>query len=184
MARSKYSDHDDSAPRHQKYDPADFIIPATDAKGHSERAQCRVMPAEDRALDVILASKKFPFRSKGDIMRWSIYQGIRRLERMEDVPSVTHQVDAIVLVLRDEQFNHDFMATFEALGAVIQKHLANGAQGEARRLVTLVKDKIQKMPEGHWRDKYLGTLEERYGHIEGTAANGSKRGASLRAVRD
>ena len=186
--RKRYdADHDDTPQHHIKYDPADFIIVAQDAKGHSERVGFRISPADDRALDTILASKKFPFRTKGDIMRWGVHVAIRRLERMEDVPSVTQQVDATMLILRDEMFNHEFMATFEALGRVIQQHLAGGANGEARRLVTLVKDKIQKMPDGHWRDKYLSTLEERYGHIEGTGAShrttpGRKAGANLRVA--
>lgn len=150
----------------RKYDPADFVIPATDTKGHTSRIQCHVAPPEDRALDMIVASKKFPFRTKGDVIRWAVFQGIRRLEAMEHVgPSVTQQVDAMFTILKDEIFHHEWMQTFEAMQRVVTAHMAQGAHGEAKRVIALMRHQIQQMPEGYWRTTYLKTLDDRFSNI-------------------
>jgi hypothetical protein len=156
---------DEQGPGFRKYDPAQFIIPGQDTRGHSERLYCRVMPAVDRALDVVVNSKKWPFRTKGDVMRWAIDRAIHQLEAMEPIGSVTAQVDAIAAILREDQFHHEFSHTFEALNRSISVHLTAGADGEARRLVATIKDKIDKMPEGYWRDRYRTTLSEKWGHL-------------------
>jgi hypothetical protein len=157
--------HRDRDHRELKYDPADFVIPAQDAKGHSERFQCRLQPGDDRALDVIVGSKKFPFRTKGDVGRWAIHVGIRRLEQMEAVPSVTAEVDAMIGILRDEMFHHEFQATFDAMDRVISTHIGAQAYGEARRVVALMRDRISKMPDGYWKEKYDAKVLEKHGHL-------------------
>lgn len=147
---------------HHKYDPADFIIPAQDAKGHSERVYASIQPGDSRALDVIKDSRRFPFRTKGDIIRWSIREGIRKLEHMEDVPSVSAQVDMIAALMREEQFHSEFEHTFEQMGQVINRHMANAAYGEVRRVIAQVRMMIDRMPEGYWKDRYLGRLDDQF----------------------
>lgn len=148
-----------------KHDPADFLISAKDAKGESTRVFCRVMPAHDRAIDAIFYSRKFPFKTPSDIMRWCIHTGLKRLEALDEVPSVTQQVEAMMVILRDEEFHLEFQGFLQNAHAVVQRHIAEGSHGEARRVVAKLKQEIAKMPSGHWRTKYERVMARQFDHL-------------------
>lgn len=150
---------------HGKYDPADFIIPASDAKGHSERVWCRLQPGHDRQLDVILRSRKFPFRTKGDIIRWATVRGLRILEQMEEVPSVMKQVDMMMDVLNDEQLNQDCMLVFEKTRERVASYISTGSTGQARRLIAQQKHLAEGIPDEYWRGAYLDRLDKEFGYL-------------------
>jgi hypothetical protein len=189
-------------PVNKKYDPADFIVPAKDTRGESARVWCRIQPGHDRALDVLLNSRRFPFRTKGDIVRWAVARAIRSLEQMEDVPSVTREVDTILDIVRQEQWYQEYDTVFTDMGTVVSRYLAEGDRGEATRMVAKIKARIDAMEDGHWRSKYMATLVQKYGHllVVGSGAAGGNgevkpaveekaeeppkraRGASLRVV--
>jgi hypothetical protein len=161
---------DETGERHsgRRLTDADFLVPGQDQKGHSHRMQCRVMPAHFRALTRIYQDKHFPFRTLGDIMRWSIWRGIKELERMEpdvEVQSIMAQADTIMAILREEQANIDFSSVFDTMVSTINQHLAAQATGEARRLTAIVKGQIEKMKEGYWRERYLSDLKSKFGHL-------------------
>lgn len=149
----------------RKHDPADFIVPAKDTKGESVRVWCRVQPAHDRAVSTIFYSRKFPFKTPSDILRWCIHTGLKRLEVMEDVPSVTQQVEAMMVILRDEEFHQEFQGFLQHAQAVINRHIADGAHGEARRVVAMLRTKVAGMPDGYWKKKYQRTIETQFSHL-------------------
>lgn len=157
-----------------KYPPEAFLIPGQDQNGNSVRQWCRVVPLLDRAMDVLFASRKFPFKSKGDLMRWCIKRGVEELDMMEPVTgSVLVQVEAMMSVLRDEELNHSFLTLFNTMTATIGMHIQAQAIGEARRVVTLMRNQIGKMEDGYWRKRYLTELDNKFGHlISGVAGAG------------
>lgn len=180
-----YSDHDDS--RHPaatrlpiwetdgdgqpnvttKYNPADFIVPGNDHQGHSERVWCRVQPLVERQVDVVLRSKKFPFRTKGDIIRWSVVHGLKVLERLEPQDnSFMSRIVVIDEIVRQEMYYYDFFQSFQNQEQLVGKHMANGAIGEARRLIALIKDQVLKMNDSpYWQSKCLNELQNKFGNI-------------------
>ncbi|KKK67032.1 hypothetical protein LCGC14_2958100, partial [marine sediment metagenome] len=44
----------------KKYDPRDFVYPASDHHGHSERIWFRVQPLLDRQLEIVANNKVLP----------------------------------------------------------------------------------------------------------------------------
>lgn len=156
-----------TAPRYDsKYRPEDFIIPGQDQNGNSMRLWCRVVPMLDRAIDVIYGSRKFPFKAKGDLIRWCIKVGVDRLEEMEPVHgSVMSQVEAMMGILRDEELNHSFLTLFHTMTATVGMHVSAQATGEARRVVAVMKSQILKMEDGYWRQRYLRELDEKFGYL-------------------
>lgn len=149
-----------------KYAPESFIIPGQDQNGNSMREYCRVVPLLDRAIDVLVGSKKFPFKSKGDLMRWCLKVGVDSLNEMEPMlGSVTAQVDAIHSILRDEMLNNEFMTVFNSMANTIGMHIQAQELGEARRLVSMIKSKVESMDSGYWRKRYLGEMEKRFGYL-------------------
>jgi hypothetical protein len=145
-----------------------FRVPGQDDRGHAQRVQCRVMPVHYRALTGILNEKKFPFGTLGDAVRWCIVDGIRKLNSLrksDKITGIIAQADSIMEILRDEQFYMDYQNTFVTMSETVNRHLANGADGEARRLVAVVRNQIEKMPEGYWRERYLEKLKQQFGHL-------------------
>lgn len=164
-----------------QYDPVDFVIPAQDHQGHSERLYCRVQPLHDRQVDKVVASKQFPFRTKGDVMRWCVVRGLKLLETLEPiaVKGFMQQADAIQEMLRDEIYMQEFMQMFESLQKVVGQHVAMGAQGEATRLVAQTKFKLEQIEgEPHWRKRALEELNRRFGHML------QQRGVGLAEMHD
>ena len=68
------------------FDPGYFVVPAQDHNGHSVRVWCRVQPTVDHEIDKVVESKAFPFRVKGDFVRWCIWEGVKRIQKMKPVP--------------------------------------------------------------------------------------------------
>jgi len=167
-------DETGEAHRPRKRGEREFIVPGQDANGHSHRVQCRVMPAHYRALSIIYTSKKFPFRTLGDIVRWCIDRGIRELgtiAKTSEIESVLAQVDVIREILAEESHQQEFLATFDQMARTVSQHTAADAVGEARRVVALIRNQIGKMPEGYWRTRYLDELTRRFGHLLDSTVN-------------
>jgi hypothetical protein len=139
-----------------------YIIPAQDGKGHHIRLYCRAMPAVGRMVADLHASRKYPFRTMGDLVRWCIVDGTKRLMAGAGVQSVTAQADAMIAVLQDEEFQIHFMEFFNYLKRVTDHYSEAGAPGEARRVVALARAQIQGMPAGFWQQRYQGELLKRY----------------------
>lgn len=160
----------------QKYDPSDFIVAPSDSKGVSYRLYCRVAPDLERAVEEVLASNRFPFRTLQDILRWCIREGVRKLDQMEPVTTVSKRVDIISKILNEEAHHAEFMHMFQRLQDVTQRCLADQSPGEAARIIALTKHQLESMPDGHWKDRYLSELEKQFGNFL------NKAGVSLKKV--
>lgn len=168
--QNQNNDQDDT-----DYDPSQFRVPASDTKGHNARVWARCQPGHAQQLEHILQSKKFPYRCKGDILRHALLRHLIWLESLEPMRSVTGQVDAILEVLRDEEFASDFRSLFDKLGERISSHIGQGAEGEARRLILSAIHAIDQMPEGYWKEKYKSEVDSRWGYLIKNAGRASLR---------
>lgn len=152
----------------RKYEEIDFVVPAQDTKGHSERLYFRVQPGHARDLQSILQSKRFPFRTTGDIGRMAINMVIELLTEMEPIPSVTQQNEAIIKIIRDDEFFIEFTNSFELMAKSVNRYVSMGETGQARRLILEIREQIKAMPKGYWRQKYKKELVSKFGHLIGT----------------
>lgn len=152
----------DGNPIPAKYDPGDFIVAPSDARGVSYRLTFRVAPDTTRAIDQILQSNRFPLSTRGDFLRFAVRETIRLLEQMEPVVSVSKRIDMLSTMLAEEQAHAEFMTIFDQLGDTISKYMADQAPDQALRVVTLAKHQFETMPPGYWRDKYLTELAKRF----------------------
>lgn len=153
----------------------DFIIPAQDSKGHHVRLYCRAMPAVGRLVSDVHASRKYPFRTIGDVVRWCITDGVKRLASGAGINSVMAHADAMIAVFQDEEFQLQFLEFFNHMQRVVNTYVETGAAGEARRVVALAQAQIARMPDCYWRDRYTEELARRYGTL--MAAHGVTPGA-------
>ena len=142
-----------------------YRISASDNQGHSARHWFRTIPQMARQVEQVVAGKKFPYRTKGDLLRHALHRHIQWLVSQGAITSVTGQVDAILEIMRDEEMNSDFIMVFDKMNERINGHLGAGATGEAVRLIRLVQDYVKVMPEGHWRERYTREIEMKFGHL-------------------
>jgi hypothetical protein len=148
------------------YDPAHFIVPASDTKGHGVRKDFRLSVSMAREIEVIVASKLFPFMDASDLLRWCVREGLARLNAMEEVPhSVFGQAEAAMEISRELVYQKQYEAVFVQLDEAIQICRSRGALNEIRKLYARVQAKFQNMPEGFWRAYYLDELARRYGPL-------------------
>lgn len=153
-------------------DPREFIVPASDGKGHSDRIWLRIQPGHQRQMSIVLNSKWFPYKSNGDIVRHAIVRHLAWLTGLAPVPSVTAQVDSIMEMLREDEFNAEFKEVISRLDEQVSHYLAAGQIGRARSLVSRVMSKVDQMPDDDWKDTYKKTITDRYGSLlSGKAIN-------------
>ena len=148
--------------------PEEFRIPSTNPHDHSSRIQCRVQPGHARQIDTILSSKLFPYREKSDLLRHAIYRHLVWLESLLPegaVPSVVRQVDAIVEILREEEYYRDFSKIFEDLAEQVNRYQTAKQLGRAQSLIARVMAKVNQMPDSTWKDEYQTELQQRFGHL-------------------
>lgn len=149
-----------------EYDPAHFIVPASDTKGHGVRRDFRLSVSMDREIQVIVNSKLFPFMDASDLLRWCVREGLARLNAMEEIPnSVFGQAEAAMEIARVLVYQKQYEAAFLQLDEAVQGYRAVGAFTEIRKMYAQVHAKFQDMPEGFWRTHYLGELARRYGAL-------------------
>lgn len=158
------------------YNPADFVIPASDHQGHSERMYCRVQPQIERAVGLMVKAHKFPFRTEGDLMRWAIVRGLKVLNHMEPMPGFLGAVDAITEILRQEIYLQELTSMFGKMEQVINAHIAAGANGEARKMLTQILSRIRQIEEPYWKKKCEGDIMKRFGHLLEVGGPGKGRG--------
>lgn len=148
--------------RREDLDPNEFRITATDTKGHSVRQWFRCIPAMARQVEETVQAKKFPYRTRGDLLRHALHRHMRWLQTQGGVASMAGQVDVILELMRDEEMNNDFVSVFGKLEHRINQHLQAGSKSEAVRLVATVLRYINSMPDGHWKEKYLARVQSQW----------------------
>lgn len=144
-------------------DADQFRVPAKDTKGHSERVWCRLQPGHARQISTIVEQRVFPYRQKADLIRHAIVRHLRWLESLAPIPSVMSEVDLIMDIMREDEFATDFRRVLNTLGERIATHVAQGSEGEARRLLLKALKHVENMPDGYWRDRYKEEIIQKHG---------------------
>ena len=147
------------------YDPREFIIPAKDHQGHTERGWFHMPPPVDRALEVVLREHHFPFRTKGDVIRWCVVTGLKMLEKLEPDPGFIGRAEVVIHMCRMEEYNQTYQTMIEYLSKVVNDATTNKMTGEARRLLAEAKAEVMKIPEDEWRNRCLEDMKTRFGHL-------------------
>lgn len=149
--------------------PGDFfVVPGTDDKGHSTRVQFRCAPELDRQADEIVASRQFPFKTRGDLCRFAYFEACRRLLRYSrNVPNILGEIEIINAIVRRKQRHAAFEDSVRALQTTIDDLQKIGADGEIAELMREVDAQVRRMSEvdSYWGDRYRQEMERRWGAL-------------------
>jgi secreted Zn-dependent insulinase-like peptidase len=146
-------------------DPKEFMIEASDLKGHNVRLSVRVPPGMAKQGDIVVQSKKFPYNSLSDLLRHAYRRHLMYLQTLAPVKSILHEIDIINDILLQEKFNQAFMSVFENMAHMVDMFLGRNEKGEAVRLIRTVQDKVEEMDDGYWKERYRKEIDNRWGHI-------------------
>jgi len=149
-----------------RYQSGDFIIPSNNNQGHSVRLQARCKPEYARRIDELIHSRKFPFKTLSDFLRWAVHHGLQFLDELK--PEIGLEMDKLELInniANKKREQMDFANSLEKVTGTTHDLLSRGARSEAIKTVLEVQEKLESMESGYWRDWYLKELKRRFGYL-------------------
>jgi len=150
----------------------DFVLHASDRKGHSIKVSLRIPTEQDHALQKVFDNRNklnLPYTTKADIMRDAIAHRLDWLQKQFGAPIKTDlaRLMAIENILQDEEYKKRFLASFETLRGQVNWLLNQGDEASkqhARELVQQVYEQICAM-QGYWRERAMQTIKMEFGHL-------------------
>lgn len=161
------SEDGDGKPR-RRYDPKEFIWPASDDKGQSRKIWCRLPPMVEHQMEVIVASKKFPYTFTSDLVRHAIIRHLGWLLRMESgITSYIQQIDAMGQVLGHVEQQQRFSELADRVDRVIGDLVGEGTDGrkEALKLLHSLLQQLNGMEDGYWKDRTKDRILRKHGGL-------------------
>jgi hypothetical protein len=166
-----------------QYSPRDYIIPGSDHHGHGVRKQFRCSPAMANEITKIVQARKWPWSTDGDMMRWAVWEGIKKCERMEEVPNSMYAIaQNMIETSRMALMVVTFKQSLDEAEKTVRELQAIGMEKEALRHLSDLRDQAAKVAEPMWREKYLEEFERRFSHMW-RAAKGERSVAKMTGMR-
>lgn len=148
------------------YPPRDYVIPANDHHGHSVRKQFRCTPSMSNEIAKIVQARKWPWSTEGDMMRWAVWEAVKRCERMEEVPDSMYAIaNSMIEASREALMVVTFKTSLDEVEKTVRELMNLGMDSEALKHLSDLKDQAAKVSESQWREKYLEEFERRFGHL-------------------
>ncbi len=160
---------DDDTPRqlidkNGNYTFEEFVIPAQDEKGHSIRENIRVSAEIERDIDVIIQGRKFPYKTRGDLMRHAVVRHLEWLHHLEpEYPKhLLSAYQAQMDVMREEEMRLNAHNVFKKLHDQVEAYLAAGEPGEARRVAATVRSRLAGVADSAWKRRFESRFLRQY----------------------
>lgn len=135
----------------------EWVCPATDSKGHSQRETVRVPPVMHRAIEVLIASKQFPYKTPGDLIRHAVYRHLFFCHRRAaQVPRHLLSVcEAVITQMRDEQQLMTMRSTIEQIVKTIAQHASDGNVVMVRTIIAQVYSMLEQIDKNSaWKKRF------------------------------
>lgn len=147
-----------------------WVVPSRDSKGHYSRMWCNVPPQLKDVVNKIAGNNQLPYRSSSAVIRHALVRHIRWVanqceDGIEHLKSVVVQMEAMADIMRDEDYNADFVMLFDKVQEGIQRYTGSGDFIQARLVLLRLRNKINKMPDCYWRQRYLKEFKQRFQYV-------------------
>ena len=124
------------------------------------------MEYQIQQMEVVVQSKAFPYRTKGDLLRHALHRHLAWLDSLEpNEKSLMGQINLINDVIASEQQMVEFNQSLRRLDAQINTLLATNADGQACKLILQSLSNMEKIPVEYWRDRGEKEIRDRWGHL-------------------
>jgi hypothetical protein len=140
-----------------KYTTEEWVSVAQDEHGHSSRLDIRVSPHMAREMALIVAGKKFPFRTVQDLAVHAIYRDLYRLHKLEPTMPrhILSAMEANTELLRDDQIMVQIREHLDLMAKRASYHQDQGDHKDAIRLMNSCRAAISNVKDGVWKRKWM-----------------------------
>lgn len=162
-------------------------MPSSNEHGVSERTQLRCSPLMLNAINAVVNSKVFPYKSPADFIRHACYRHLKWLQSLEpqELPETyITQLDSVNEILSQIEAMQNFQKFLDRSEVVLKSLLAAGdapSRRQAAKIVSNIRAQLSQIPdsEEYWRDKVTKEWDARYGHLLGGAKGERMNGLGL-----
>lgn len=168
MSKRKADDADPSSREPVRpdgtYNLEEFIIPAQDEKGHSVREVIRISAELERDIDIIVQSRKFPYKTRSDLLRHAVIKHLEWLHVLEPgfpkhlLSAHLAQMD----MLKEEEMRLASHLVFKKLHDQVEAYLASGEPGEARRVAATIRSRLNGVADSAWKRRFEARFLRQY----------------------
>ena len=143
----------------------EFIVPGSDDKGRKVTVSLNIHPMLDRQIDVILNSRRFPYANRRDLFRHGAARHVAWLLNIRQTVPRHHMsmFDASIEVVRDDEAAMKMEQVFLILHDRVNDHVAKGEDGEARRLISQIDQKLRQLQVSLWVSRFGERFYAKYG---------------------
>lgn len=147
----------------------EFLVPASDKRGHSEVVNFRAQPTWKRLVEVIVTARYFPYKTPSDFLRHAIITHVQYLDSLKGLPEKTQgllmQQMAIDEVLKDEAVRRNFDLSMAELGEAVKNRREIGDEQGAKQLVNTIYSLIDAIHDEEQRKLHVGRLRKEFGYL-------------------
>ncbi len=144
-----------------------FHIPAADTKGHSVKKAFRISPQLEMQIEMLLASKKWGYRTEGELFRHALVRLLAELDKQQpDKNSLMPQIMGIIEVTRREEEQREFAEVIDRIVKEVNSLITSGNKYKAEELMRTIIEKTGEIPDEYWRKRYKEELERRLAHVK------------------
>ena len=147
----------------------EWHIPAKDQQGHYVKWQIKMPERLLGLMQEAITRDVYPYRSIGYLARHALYRHMVWLRSHPDfedgVGSTIHVVNAVIEIVRDDEYMEDYRTVFDRLEERVRDHMARGNDSRAQTMVVKVWSQIKQMHDDFWRGEYEKELKKRFGHL-------------------
>jgi hypothetical protein len=117
-------------------------------------------------ISKIVQSRRWPWSTEGDMMRWAVWEAVKKCERMEEVPNSMYAVaNNMIEASRGALMVVTFKQSLDEVEKTVRELMSLGMDTEALKHLSDLRDQANKVSEPMWRDKYLEEFERRFSHL-------------------
>lgn len=139
------------------FPPSEWMIPATDAHGHSAKVFCRCPPSYKHQIGKILQRRQFPWETESDLVRVAVHRLLNDVAKNLRDPDISSQqaiLNSLVeMASRQMEYSH-FKETLEKMEITVKELIADDAKQIARKMVRAVADQIESFEDPFWKTRY------------------------------
>jgi len=147
----------------------EWHVPARDTQGHYSNMRLKVPRQLEAEAQKAVKSECYPYRSVGYLFRHALLKHLFWLqdhpEYRNGVGSTINAVNAMVRLIREDEYLEDFRLVFERLDNRVRDYENRGNRGRAKQLVIQIWAEIKKMEDDFWRGEYERELKRRFGNL-------------------
>ena len=142
----------------------EWLIPSSDENGHNVRIQTRVPPGYVAAIQKIIQSGDFPYRTDSDLFRHAVHRLMRELHGMPRNRKVRGYISKLELansIVQDSERDAATQAFFDVTIQKMQKLQAAGHMQQVIRLDRKLRAVLFEESRGYWFDVLKKMYDER-----------------------